>query len=164
MNSVAFGLSIDRPAPASRVREVAVPGRSRRRSSLARIDYADAFLVDGKPSARLTPEDWARQTLEGAPALVRQGLAQGWRALGLRLGTGDDRRRVLGWPISESTPTHALLAADSRLGFSAEILFQRFGDGLLFCTFVENHNPLAGGLWVPLGPWHRRVVRDLLSA
>ncbi|MDT5233193.1 MAG: hypothetical protein QOI39_3693, partial [Mycobacterium sp.] len=54
------------PGAAPRVRQVAVPPAARALSTLARIDYADTFVLDTGPDDR-TPEEWARAILEGAP-------------------------------------------------------------------------------------------------
>jgi hypothetical protein len=56
------------------VQQVAVPSAARVLSTLSRIDYADAFLVDVGATQERTAEQWARAVLEGAPASVRRTL------------------------------------------------------------------------------------------
>jgi hypothetical protein len=142
------------------VREIAPPPAARTLSTLARVDYADAFLVSA--TSDRTAEDWARAVLDRAPAEARAALRRGWFALGLRLGSA--RSGVLGWELRRNTPDVALLGARSRLGMPAEVLFKREPDGLLFATFVQHRNPLVRAVWAGVAPGHRRVVRRLLEA
>lgn len=158
-------ISIPRPsATAERsVRRVALPPAARRLSTLPRIDYADAFhLSHGSPGAR-TGEQWARATLEGAPAAVREQLRRGWSLIGLRLDDAPAHRSVLGWEIRHSTPEFALLGARSRIGMPAELLFWPQGDALLFATLIRHGNPLTRALWLPVIPFHVQVVTRLLD-
>jgi hypothetical protein len=64
------------------VRQVAVPPAARALSTLSRIDYEDAFLVETGPATDRTAEQWARAIVEGAPITVRSTLVSGWSALG----------------------------------------------------------------------------------
>ena len=94
---------------------------------------------------------------------MRARLLRGWCLLGLRLGSPWSRRRVLGWQIRRSTPDFVLLAAGSRIGMPAELLFKRERDGLLFATFVQQRNPLARTIWAEGragAPADRRVAAD----
>jgi hypothetical protein len=151
--------------PTAQVRQVSLPAGSRALSTLARIDYADAFTTrPGAGRARdRTGEQWARAVLEGASAPTRRQLRRGWQLLGLRLGSASDASRVLGWEIRRSTPDFVLLGATSRIGMPGELLFRRDHDGLLFCTFVQQRNPLARLLWARVTPAHQRIVRSLLA-
>lgn len=83
--------------------------------------------------------------------------------LGLRLGSPWSRRRILGWRIRRSTPDFVLLAAGSRIGMPAELLFKRERDGLLFATFVQQRNPVARAIWARVVPTHQRTVMWLLN-
>jgi Protein of unknown function (DUF2867) len=145
------------------VREVALPAASRSLSTLARVDYTDAFLVDTAPAQDRTAEQWARAMLEDAPADTRRALRRGWCALGLRLGSTRSDRRVLGWEVRRSSPDLVLLAAGSRVGMPAEVLFKRDQQTLLFATFVQQRNPVARAVWAAVAPGHRRVVQRLLE-
>jgi hypothetical protein len=87
-----------------RVREVAVPPAARRLSTLSRVDYEDAFLIDVGPAHDRTPEQWARVILEDAPITLRGVLRSGWSALGLKRGSARSERSVLGWQVLRSTP------------------------------------------------------------
>jgi hypothetical protein len=145
------------------VREVAVPRSARRLCTLARVDYEDGFLVETGAASDRTAEQWARAILEDAPALVRSALPWGWSALGLKIGSTRSDRPVLGWEVRRSTPDLVLLAADSRLGLPAELLFKCRQRTLLFATFVQQENPVARAVWAGVTPVHRQVVRYVLE-
>jgi hypothetical protein len=153
----------ERAETASQVGQVAVPPAARSASTLARIDYEDAFFVDTGTVRDRTAEQWARAVLEGAPDHVRARLLRGWSLLGLKLGSPRSDRRVLGWEVRRSTPDIALLGAGSRIGMPGELLFKRERGGLLFATFVRQQNPVARAVWAGITPTHRRVVRSLLA-
>jgi hypothetical protein len=93
------------------VRQVAVPVAARARSTLSRIDYEDAFLVETGPARGWTGEQWARASLEDLPLLARRELSWGWLALGLKHSWTRSDRYVLGWEVRQSTPEFALLGA-----------------------------------------------------
>jgi hypothetical protein len=150
------------PTPRS-VRQVKMPPAARTRSTLPHIDYEDAFLVKTGAAQERTGEQWARATLEGAPAIVARKLRWGWFALGLKLGSARSDRFVLGWEVRHSTPDFALLAASSRLGMPAELLFERQQDTLFFATFVQQRNAIARAIWAAVEPMHRQVVPYLLE-
>jgi hypothetical protein len=146
------------------VRDVAFPPSFRALTTLPRVDYTDAFVLATPAGSERTGVEWARAVLEEAPAETRRMLRRGWFALGVRLGSPDDRRRVLGWEVRRSSPDHAVLAADSRLGMEAEVVFERRPGALLFATVMKLNNPLARFVWTAFSPQHRKVVRHLLAA
>jgi hypothetical protein len=144
------------------VREIALPQSVRALSMLSRVDYTDAFVLATPPGEERTGEEWARAMLEDAPAPTRRALRRGWFALGVRLGSTRDRRRVLGWPVRQSSPEHAVLSADSLLGMEAEVVLKREPNGLVVATVMKLKNPLARAVWAAFSSQHRRVVRHLL--
>jgi len=144
------------------VRQVAVPAEARVLSTLSRVDYADAFLVDTDPGQDRTAEQWARLILHGAPIAVRTRLLAGWSMIGLKLGGGFDRS-VLGWELRANTADFVLLGADSRIGMPGELLFKPTRGALLFCTFVQQDSYVARAVWTAIEPAHLRVVRDVLD-
>ena len=146
-----------------RVRQIALPTTARALSTLARIDYADAFRVPAGAAGDRTGEQWARATLEDAPMAVRRQLRWGWLALGLKLGGAGGEGFVLGWEVRRSGPDFALLGAGSRVGMPAELLFKPEGDTLLFATLVRLRNPVVRAVWAAVAPWHRQVVPALLG-
>ena len=147
---------------AERVRQIAVPQRAGVLSTLARIDYQDAFLVDIDPVAGQTAEQWARAIFEDAPFGVRSALLSGWSALGLKLDTRP-RPSVLGWPVRNCAPDFVLLGADSRIGMPGELLVKCEPEALLFATFVQHDNVVARGIWLAVESIHVRTVRDVLE-
>jgi hypothetical protein len=136
---------------------------ARSKSTLPRIDYEDAFLLETGPTVERTGEQWARAVIEGAPSTTRNGLSTGWLLLGLELGPTRSERHVLGWEVRRSTPQFVLLGAAGRFGLSGELLFEPRRDGLFFATFVRLANPAARAVWAGVAPRHRRVVRHLLE-
>jgi len=154
----------DRHAEAPRrVRQTVLPPGTRELSTLARIDYQDAFLVGTGPAQDRTAEQWAREVLEGAPLSTRRALSRGWSGLGLRLGPARSGRHVLGWEIRRADPDAVLLGARGRLGLSGELIFQRSACSLLYATVVQLENRVARGLWAAIESRHRRVVQGLLE-
>ena len=151
------------PATGRRVRQVPMPPDARALSTLHPIDYTDVFRAERAHADALTGEQWARAFLEGAPARLRRDLVWGWRALGLQLGSTRDPERVLGWEIRRRGPDHALLAARSWFGVSAEVLVKRDESDVLIASFIRWHHPLGRLLWAAVAPHHRRVVAHLLG-
>jgi len=145
------------------VRQIAVPAEARALSTLPGIDYEDAFAVDVGPPQRRTAEQWARTMLELAPADERRSLLTGWSAIGLKVSGRRSGQHVLGWQIRRSTPDYVLLGADSRIGLPGQLLFQRQADRLLFCTFVQQANPVARTVWAAIEAAHVKTVRRLLE-
>jgi hypothetical protein len=144
-----------------RVSQVVLPADARALSTLSRIDYEDAFIVD-VPSER-TAEQWTRAVFNDAPLAVRARLVSGWTGLGLKLGQPWSARRVLGWEVQHSSPSVVLLAAESVLGLQAELLFRTEPRGLLFATLVQQNNPAARAVWARITSMHQKVVRSLLD-
>jgi Protein of unknown function (DUF2867) len=145
------------------VRQIAIPPAARIRSTLHRFDYEDAFLLDTGAAQDRTGEEWARAMLEDAPAGMQRSLRRAWCALGLRLGSTRDERRVLGWEVRRRAPEFALLAANSWLGMLGEVLVERRQRAVLVATFMQLRNPLARLVWAGVSPGHRQAVRDLLE-
>jgi hypothetical protein len=151
------------PFTAGRVRQVTVAPAARTLSTLSHVDYEDAFLVETGPAQDRTGEQWARAILEDAPIIMRSALLWGWFALGLQLGSTRSDGLVLGWEMRRSTPDFVLLGASSRLGLSAELLFERQQHTLLYATFVQQENHIARAVWAGVEPVHRQVVRYVLE-
>jgi hypothetical protein len=154
------------------VRQVDLPSSARTLSTLARIDYCDAFVFDAGSTHVESAEELIREILEGAPLAVRTQLLSGWSAIGLKVSKSSGPS-VLGWEVRRSVPDHVLLGADSRIGMPGELLLkkdplekdllEKDQSTLLFATFVAQRNPLARALWAVVEPVHVRVVRDLLD-
>jgi hypothetical protein len=145
------------------VRQVALPPAARALSTLAQIDYEDAFVLESGPAQDRTGEQWARAILEDAPLVVRAALVSGWSALGLRLGSTPSDRVVLGWEVRRSSPAFALLGARSPAGLSAELLLKRRRKTVLFATMLHLENQVARAIWAAVRPVHLPVVRFVLG-
>lgn len=143
-------------------RQVDVPPSVRALSTLARIDYADTFLVDAGSTQDQNAEHWAREIMEGASLRIRGQLLAGWSAIGLKVGQSSGPS-VLGWEVRRSTPDHILLGADSRIGMPGELLFKKDRGAVLFATFVQQNNLLARAVWAITEPAHVRIVRDIMN-
>jgi Protein of unknown function (DUF2867) len=143
------------------VRKIEPPQEALDRSTLPRIDYADAFLVGTGGHPEWTAERWAVAVLEEAPAATRAQLLAGWSALGLKPATTD--RSLLGWDVRRSSPDHVLLGRDSRIGMPGELLFARRQEGLLFATFVQHETAATRAMWAAVERTHVRTVLELLG-
>jgi Protein of unknown function (DUF2867) len=144
------------------VREIAIPASARALSTLPRVDYTDAFVMEAEKALDRTAEQWARAMMDNAPAATRSALRRGWFALGLKIAPGSSDRYVLGWEVRQRTPDQLLLGADSRIGMPAELLFELRDGDVLFATLVQHKNPLVRAVWAAVAPQHRRIVTQLL--
>lgn len=155
--------AIARAQTPDRVRHVPVPPDARALSTLARIDYENALLVDIGPAQDRTAEQWARAVLEDAPADTRRALTSGWSALGLQLSSTQPDRHVLGWPVRRSTPDLTLLGTSSHLGLEGELLFQRQQHTLLLASFIHLDNDDTRAVWAGVEDRHPQVMHQLLE-
>jgi hypothetical protein len=146
------------------VRQIEPPPAARALSTLPKVDYEDAFLVEIDAAQERTAEQWARAILEDAPIIMRGALWSAWSALGLRLGSPLSERFVLGWEVRRSTPDFVVLGAHSRIGMPAELLVKREQQTLLFSTLVRQGNPIARAVWAGIERGHLPVVRHVLEA
>jgi hypothetical protein len=154
-------IEADRIVPPSLVSKASLPVEARALSTLSRVDYHDAFILDA--GIERTAEQWVRAVVKDAPLSVQARLVSGWLLLGLRLGPPWSAGRVLGWKVKRSGPGVVLLAADSWLGLQGELLFCSQPRGLLFATFVQQNTPVARAVWARITARHQDVVRSLLD-
>jgi hypothetical protein len=145
------------------VRQIAVPPEARELSTLPRVDYADAFLVEPGLATDETPEEWARSLFDDAPAAMRATLPPGWMSLGLQIGSPRSEELVFGWTVRRSTADLLLLGAESRVGMPGELLLKRHGNALLFATLLTHGNALVRAIWAGVVPGHQQIVRRLLE-
>jgi len=152
---------VERVIPSRPVNQVSLPADARALSTLSRIDYEDAFIVDA--GVERTAEQWVRAVVRDAPLGTRTRLVSGWLALGLKLAGPWSPARVLGWKVQQTGPSFALLAADSWLGLRGELLFRSQPGGLLFATMVQLNTSVARTVWATITPTHQHVVGALLT-
>lgn len=147
-------------SPDRSVSAVTLPADARALSTLARVDYEDAFRLDAgvdRPAER-----WVRAMLNDAPLSVRSRLVVGWLALGLDLRGPWAGHHVLGWKVQHSDPNVVLLSASSWLGLRGQLLFRREPRGVLFATLIQQNNPVVRSLWAAITDKHQQVVQSLL--
>ena len=124
-------------------------------------DYAAGWALAPVDAAR-GPGDWARDTFEGAPGVVRTVLLWGWRwGLGLRLDPGN-RSTVLGWRITRRTADGVTVSAASRLlTASNEVIVE--GSSVTWTTRVTCRNRGGAVLWRLAAPLHEALLPRLLT-
>lgn len=129
--------------------------------TLDRVDHVDThLLVTDDPFAR-TPEQWAREILEGPSAAMRARLTAGWTMLGLRVHhLGPDA--IAGWPIAHRDADYVLLQGDSLLGLTGQLVTRVTGGGVEFATFARLAHPVARTMWARVLPTHLEIVERLL--
>lgn len=154
--------TVERGKDAGPVSMISLPPDARALSTVSRVDYEDAFLVD--VGVDRTAEQWLRAVINDPPFAVRARLVTGWLTLGLKLGLPWSGRRVLGWKVLHSDASYVLLGAESWLGLRGQLLFRsETGGALLFATIVQLSNPAARAVWATITPTHQDVVHSLLS-
>jgi hypothetical protein len=147
----------------TRVRRVEAPREVEAGDALAEPDYASAFELPTPDAGRLTPEQWARATWEGAPGLLRRFVLTGWTlVLGLRLGPRPSPTHVLGWLISAADSNSITLQADSRL-LAAQNIVVVDGSSVVWVTLVRFDRRIARPMWAIATPIHHMTIRYLLA-
>ena len=129
--------------------------------ALPRIDHVDVHLLRTEPARGQTPEQWAREILEGPPAAMRARLCAGWTMLGIKL-RHRELRAVAGWPITHSDSSYIRLQGDSRVQLTGQLVTRRTAQGVEFATFTQFGNAAARLLWNRVLPAHLRTVESLL--
>jgi hypothetical protein len=152
---------VDHGVRPGQVSQISLPADARALSTLSRVDYEDAFIVDA--GVERTAEQWAHAVFNDAPLAVRARLVSGWVGLGLKLGGPWSTRHLLGWKVQQVSPSVMLLGAVSSLGLEAELLFRTRPGGLLFATLIRQNNPAARAVWVRMTSTHQGIVRSLLE-
>jgi len=146
-----------------KAQRVAVEPTARARSTLTHVDYEDAFLIAIGSRPDVTATDCARAALEGASTGPGRALWSALSSIGVLPRARDSRELIAGWAVRRRSRNLALLAAEARLGLSAELLFERRRDRLSWTTFVQLDTAVARVAWAALAPIHRRVVVHLLE-
>jgi len=90
-----------------------LPPEVRALTTLDHVDDTDAFRLETGLAEERTAEEWARAPLEEAPAATRTTLRREWFELDVQLGSTEDERLVLGWPVRWNSPKYVRLAARS---------------------------------------------------
>lgn len=143
------------------VHQISVPRDVRALTTLPRVDYQDAFVVEPLPAPDRTAEQWARAVLEDSPDDLRHAVLSGWSAIGFELGEAGSERHVLGWEVRRAEPDLALLGASSPRGIEGELVFKLQRQTLIYATFVRIFDPGAREVWSRIEPAHPGIVREL---
>jgi len=147
----------------SGARRVEVPDEFVAHPDLPQSGYASAFELPIGARRFLTPEQWARATFEGAPALLGVLLATAWRyGLGLRLGPRTSPDHVQGWLISNSGPGSITLETRSRLMVAHNIVAVS-DSTVVLVTLVQFTRRAGRVLWAVATPVHNKVIPYLLG-
>jgi hypothetical protein len=80
----------------ARVRQITPPPDTRMASTLGRVDYEDAFIVDVGSARARSAEQWIRMIIEDAPVSIRAKLIPAWTMIGLKLRLVGSDESVLG--------------------------------------------------------------------
>ena len=133
-------------------------------AGLGRYDYADSFEIRLDAPDAHTAEEWARCSLEEAPAPTRITVENAWRhALRFQLEDPSEDGNVLGMPIVESTPDLIRLEAQSPL-LRAMIIGRCEPTRVAITTILFYKQPVAmRPIWAAVGPAHRRIASHLLE-
>jgi hypothetical protein len=125
-------------------------------SSVASLDYADAFEVTRSPTDRRSAEQWARDGFERLPLPTRRSLllVHHW-ILGFRLGPWASPNHVLGWRIVTSEPDLLHLEARSTL-MRGHMVWRLYDERLVMTTFLQYEmRRTAPVVWAVIGNIHR---------
>lgn len=131
--------------------------------TLSKSDYASAFAARIIGTDDRSPEQWVRDTFEGAPRPLRWFVRVGWRyVLGFRLGPRPSPAHVLGWKIVSTTPEAIKLEVQSPLVTALKVL--RVEDSrVVMTTFVRYERKSARAVWSAIAPVHHRTEPYLLG-
>jgi hypothetical protein len=124
--------------------------------------YASAFEVDFPPTDLRSPEQWARDTFEGAPRVMRWFVLMGWRyVMWFRLGPRQCPDHVLGWSIAASAADAMTLEVRSGLATAHKVVRVEV-DRVVMTTFVVFERRLGRAVWSAITPIHHRTEPYLL--
>ncbi|MER8187676.1 DUF2867 domain-containing protein [Kitasatospora sp. NPDC094015] len=142
-------------------RAVPIPADSLLHAALPRIDHRDAFAVRLPPGAGTDPVEWTRRLFTRPPGWTRR-LMRLRDALVRPFGLGTrDRSSLTPFPQLATTDHEVVFGRDDRhLDFRSSV---HLADGVLTLgTVVRYRNLLGRAYFLPVRPFHRRVVRALL--
>jgi len=140
---------------------IALPATVAELAALDTVDYQEAFAID--TDTVLTPEEWARLILEGAPAATRAALLGAWKPLGVRLAPLGSDGQVLGWPIQYSGSQAIVLGVECAIGFTARMVIQVQPGRIIHAMLCRFERDAGRDAFTALAPRHTQVVRSLLE-
>ena len=135
-----------------------VPEAVRTRSTLARIDYADAVTVASE-EIDATPEQWMRAVLE--ESRIGQSAPRLWQVLGLRLGPRPSSDHVQGWRIAGRGADWIRVETSSWM-MTGEAVVQVASRNVSLALFLRYDSPAGAWVWRVVSVQHRRAVPVML--
>ncbi len=140
---------------------IAIPAGFAELDELDTVDYQEAFAID--TDTVLTPEEWARLILEGAPQTTRTALLGAWKPLGVRLAPLGSDGQILGWPIQHSGPRAIVLGVECAIGIAARMVIQVQPGRIIHAMLFRFERDAGRDAFTALAPRHTQVVRSLLD-
>ena len=145
------------------VRQIAVPPDARALSTLARVDYADAFMLECHPPHRRSPEQWAR----GISKTLRPACAAGCSRAGRRSGSSSAPPGPTGSSSagrSSAARTTSCCSAPARAsGCPPSCCSSASPAGCCSPPSCSRTIPSVRALWAGTESVHVSVVRQLLE-
>lgn len=143
------------------VQERPVPQAVRALSTMDPPDYVDLFVAALPQSLRMTPELFARETIEGAPPL---GRFLAWRAAcRLRLEPAPSPEHIGGWRIDGRGDQWIRVQASSWF-MTAQMVFVVEPAQASFATYIRYDRPIAASIWGVVSFGHRSVAPGFLGS
>lgn len=146
-----------------RARRVEVPDSITSREDLAGASRALTYELPVEDATSMTPEQWARETFEGAPTPIRWVLVLGFKlVLGLKLERGRSSDHVLGWQMSENPADTVTLEAGSWLVAAHNVATVR-DSSVVWTTLVRYKKGVARPIWRLVELVHRILMPYILT-
>jgi hypothetical protein len=124
-------------------------------------DYWDAFATSGSAASAL---EWARSSLRGADASGGLFSRVVWHGvLGFDLAAPNTPDTLVGWRITDRSPTRLVLDTDGRM-MAGRMVFQTSEASVTWTTMVRYHHPLARPVWQIASHAHRALVPRCLGS
>ena len=144
------------------VRKIALPVGTAELAGFDGYDYDEAWEI-AIPDVGITPEEWARLALEGAPSAMRAVMVNGWKTLGIGLEPLGSTSAVLGWPIRRSDDAALVLGVHAGVGITARIVMRAYPGKMVHAMLVRYDNLAGRAAWNVIAPGHRKFVETLLG-
>lgn len=139
-----------------------VPTPAAALKALNPVDYADTFAAE--TALQLTPEQWARRMLDGAPPALKGFVRGVFRIfLRVRLAPVHSTDHVMGWEIHRSGPEEIVLGVESPIGLTARLVVLVPHGHVALATLVRFDRSSGHAVWKVLAPIHRRVAQHGVS-
>jgi hypothetical protein len=130
-------------------------------STMAPPDYVDLFVASLREPIGATPEQFAREAIEGASAL---GRFLAWRAAcSLRLEPAPSPGHIAGWKVDGRGEDWIRVLASSWF-MTAHMVFVVAPSQASFATFIRYDRRIAAAIWGLVSFGHRSVAPAFLGS